>query len=194
MTKPKQDRLDEIKLLLELADDRVGPDSSLRWLIGEVDRLRGELRVLQTLIERIVVRVSEAIKLNPVLYPDPFDQVDRLATRYRNAVDLIDTTTARQVRMYDAMTKARGFVSEIGIEDLLEHMLYQRRGLLSEEAAIHDLAAEALGYQRAPSLEEDPNCPCPGQFITGEHTAQTLVMELVKKYQELQTKGYGQGQ
>ena len=66
--------------------------------------------------------------------------------------------------------------------ELVDYLIYQLRGLRSEEVEIHDLAAEALGYERAPSLEEDPNCPCPGDFVTGDHTAQTLVTELVSKY------------
>lgn len=154
MDKPEQDRLDGIKHLLELADDRVGPDSSLRWLIGEVDRLRanqvvldGELRVLQALLEKINNRLGAQVWVPSHSAQD---------------TDYIVSKT-------------------------IHHLNGNRREL----AEIHDLAAEALGYQRAPSLEEDPNCPCPGQFITGEHTAQTLVMELVKKYQELQTKSYG---
>ena len=202
MDKPEQDRLDEIKLALAAVDDRVGPDSSLRWLIGEVDRLRanqvvldGELRVLQALIERIVVRVSEVMKLNPVT-TDPYDLVDslagKIATLRLDNASLIQQNQAHYAMLHSHLGYSESHRPHLG--QLIELVIHQHRGCGSELAEIHDLAAEALGYQRAPSLEEDPNCPCPGQFITGEHTAQTLVMELVKKYQELQTKSYGQGQ
>jgi hypothetical protein len=157
------DKLAEIKESLELVDDRIGPDSSLRWLVKEVDRLRfkdnvttGELKVLETLVERMVTRLGEGFIVNPV-------SVEPLA--------------------------------------LASSCVYKYRGLLSEQAAIHDLAAEALGYEQAPSLEDDPKCPCPEAFNTGDHTAQTLVMELVNTYKELLSKlleleaqSYGQGQ
>jgi hypothetical protein len=94
----------------------------------------------------------------------------------------VDRRKAKQVRMYAAMTKARGFSSDIGNERLLTLLLYQREGALTELNEIHDITAEALDYQRAPSREEDPNCPCPGDSMTGEHTAQSLVMELVRAY------------
>lgn len=145
---PDHERLNEIKRLLEAADDRIGPDSSLRWLIGEVDRLTarhdnmvGELRVLQTLLEKIVTRLGEGFIINPI-------SIDPL--------ELVNTA------------------------------VYRHRGIGTELAKIHDLAAEALGYTRAPTAVEDPNCPCPEQFITGDHTSQTLVMELIKKYKDQQ--------
>ena len=138
------DHLDQIKHLLTLVGDKIGQDSSLRWLIKEVNRLReqqeamaDELKILYTLLEKMVTRLGEAFAINPV---------------------------------------------SIDPEQLTEMVAYRYRGLLSEQTAIHDLAAEVLGYQRAPSLEEDPNCPCPGDFMTGEHTAQTLVMALVSNY------------
>lgn len=61
------------------------------------------------------------------------------------------------------------------------YMAHQRRGALIELAEIHDVLAEALGYQKAPTLEEDPNCPCPGDYVTGDHTAATLAAEAAKK-------------
>jgi hypothetical protein len=97
----------------------------------------------------------------------------------------VDKRRARQIRMWDRMTKARGFISKMTVEELLEEVIHQRQGALTELDEIHDLAAEALGYQRAPSREEDPNYLCPGQFITGDHTAQTLVMKLVREYNAL---------
>lgn len=50
----------------------------------------------------------------------------------------------------------------------------------TELAEIHDILAEALGYEKAPTTEEDPNCPCPGQYITGEHTAVTMAMQAAR--------------
>lgn len=71
-----------------------------------------------------------------------------------------------------------------GIDDI-DHMLAtlirHLAGNRQENAEIHDLLAEALGYQKAPSLEEDPNCPCPGQYVTGDHTAVTLAMEAANR-------------
>lgn len=67
------------------------------------------------------------------------------------------------------------------IDVLLTAIIRQRRGAMTELSEIHDVLAEALGYQKAPTLEEDPNCPCPGGYITGDHTAGTLAMEAAKK-------------
>lgn len=61
------------------------------------------------------------------------------------------------------------------------YMAHQRRGALTELAEIHDVLAEALGYQKAPTLEEDPNCPCPGAYVTGNHTAASLAVEAARK-------------
>jgi hypothetical protein len=226
------DRLDLIKKALVEVGERVGPDSSLRWLVKEVDRLRAqqevkaeELRVLYTLLERMVSRLGEAFVINPVI-TDPDQLVKMVINRYHAAVDdnknvfselaqnVIRTNTEPIDTLGMAMLVSReveewreaaaGFVNDkiklhkelvtaIGynpcpgtdddrVEELVDHVIYQRRGALTELNEIHDLAAEALGYERAPSLEEDPNCPCPNSFITGDHTAQTLVMELVKRY------------
>lgn len=193
MTKPEQDPLAGIKEALEMVDDRIGPDSSLRWLIGEVERLRardvatqGELQVLQKLIERIVVRVSEVMKLNPVT-TDPYDLVDslagKIATLRLDNASLIQQNQAHYTILHSHLGYSESHRPQLG--QLIELVLHQHRGCGTELAEIHDLAAEALGYQRAPSAEEDPNCPCPGQFITGDNTSQTLVMELVRKYQDL---------
>jgi hypothetical protein len=64
---------------------------------------------------------------------------------------------------------------------LLDAIIHQRRGAMTELNEIHDILAEALGYQKAPTLEEDPNCPCPGAYVTGDHIAVTLAVEAAKK-------------
>jgi hypothetical protein len=65
--------------------------------------------------------------------------------------------------------------------ELVVHLSNQRRAELTELAEIHDILAETLGYQKAPTLEEDPNCPCPGDYVTGDHTAATLAAEAARK-------------
>jgi hypothetical protein len=52
---------------------------------------------------------------------------------------------------------------------------------MTELNEVHDILAEGLGYQKAPTLEEDPQCPCPGSYITGDHTAATLAAEAARK-------------
>jgi hypothetical protein len=65
-------------------------------------------------------------------------------------------------------------LSRVVMIDLLGR---QRQGQAVELNEVHDTLAEALGYQKAPTLEEDPDCPCPGDYVTGEHTAATLAAE-----------------
>jgi hypothetical protein len=62
---------------------------------------------------------------------------------------------------------------------LLDAVLYQRRGAMIELGEIHDVLAEALGYsQDAP---DDPESPCPGAWVTGDHTAASLALEAARK-------------
>lgn len=62
---------------------------------------------------------------------------------------------------------------------LLDAVLYQRRGAMIELSEIHDVLAEALGYtQDAP---DDPESPCPGAWVTGDHTAASLTLEAARK-------------
>ena len=186
----KTDRLDEIKHLLELVDDRIGPDSSLRWLIGEVDRLRfrdtittGELNVLSAIVERIVTRVSEITLQNPVT-TDPIEMVEQIISEIVTLRESKAALVDQNKKYYTLLRNEHLSRESSHLGQLIDSVVHQRRGALTELAEIHDLAAEALGYQRAPTVEEDPNCPCPGDFMTGEHTAQKLVMELVRKYKE----------
>jgi hypothetical protein len=62
---------------------------------------------------------------------------------------------------------------------LLDAVLYQRRGAMIELGEIHDVLAEALGYtQDAP---DDDASPCPGAWVTGDHTAASLALEAARK-------------
>ena len=69
---------------------------------------------------------------------------------------------------------------------IVDRAAHHLRGRASELAKIHDILAEALGYEKAPTAEEDPNCPCPGDYITGDHTSETLAMQAARKIKELQ--------
>lgn len=70
--------------------------------------------------------------------------------------------------------------------EIVKISTHHLRGRASELAKIHDILAEALGYEKAPTAEEDPNCPCPGAYITGDHTSETLAMEAARNIQQLQ--------
>jgi hypothetical protein len=62
---------------------------------------------------------------------------------------------------------------------LLDAVLYQRRGAMIELGEIHDVLAEALGYsQDAPDNDASP---CPGGWVTGDHTAASLALEAARK-------------
>lgn len=69
--------------------------------------------------------------------------------------------------------------------EIVKQATHHLRGRATELAEIHDILAEALGYEKAPSAEEDPNCPCPDQYITGDHTSVTLAMEAARKIKGL---------
>jgi hypothetical protein len=69
------------------------------------------------------------------------------------------------------------------IQSLVDSVIHQRRGAMTELNDVHDILAEALGYQKAPGLEEDPQCPCPGQYVTGDHTAASLALTAAKQLQ-----------
>lgn len=56
-------------------------------------------------------------------------------------------------------------------------------GNRKELAEIHNILAEALGYHK--DAEDDLNSPCPGQYVTGEHTSETLAAEAATKIKRL---------
>jgi hypothetical protein len=66
-----------------------------------------------------------------------------------------------------------------GIFALLNSVLHQRRGAMTELNDIHDILAEALGYPQ--DALDDPDSPCPGAWVTGDHTAASLALEAAKK-------------
>jgi hypothetical protein len=120
--------------------------------------------------------------------------IDRLAEIISNydrfAVGLDDTLwlirevqrlRAEQIRAVGKLKGTEGWPRTDDLCALIDHITYQRRGAITELAEIHDTLANALGYQKAPTLEEDPNCPCPGAYATGDHTAASLAAEAAKK-------------
>jgi DNA repair exonuclease SbcCD ATPase subunit len=62
--------------------------------------------------------------------------------------------------------------------DLLASVLHQRHGAMTELNDIHDILAEALGYSQ--DALDDPESPCPGAWVTGDHTAASLALEAAK--------------
>lgn len=62
------------------------------------------------------------------------------------------------------------------------------KGNRTELMNTHDILAQALGYEKAPTAEEDPNCPCPGDYVTGEHTTETLAMQMAADMAALMEK------
>jgi hypothetical protein len=86
-------------------------------------------------------------------------------------------TSAIRSRLVKAMPGS-AFESD-SVLTLLDAVLYQRRGAMIELSEIHDVLAEALGYtQDAP---DDPESPCPGGWVTGDHTAASLTLEAARK-------------
>lgn len=67
------------------------------------------------------------------------------------------------------------------LNNVATYIARQRRTAMTELTEVHDILAEALGYHKAPTLEEDPNCPCPGAYVTGNHTAASLAVEAARK-------------
>lgn len=54
---------------------------------------------------------------------------------------------------------------------------------------LHDIEralAEALGYPK--DAVADPNSPCPGEYVTGDHTACTLAIEAARELARLKTE------
>lgn len=63
--------------------------------------------------------------------------------------------------------------------EVARHLTATRKEL----AEIHDILAEALGYHK--DAEDDPNSPCPGDYVTGEHTSETLAAEAANKIKRI---------
>jgi hypothetical protein len=79
-------------------------------------------------------------------------------------------------------TQLSGALVSIRSDDILVligSVLHQRRGAITELNDIHDILAEALGYSQ--DALDDPESPCPGAWVTGDHTAASLALEAAKK-------------
>lgn len=68
---------------------------------------------------------------------------------------------------------------------LLDAVLYQRRWAMIELGEIHDILAEGLGYTQ--DALDDPESPCPGAWVTGDHTAASLALEAARKLKGQET-------
>jgi DNA-binding phage protein len=106
---------------------------------------------------------------------------------YGPAASDVSWLIAEVERLQDQIESIRAYLSEAlvghhssNILTLLDSVLHQRRGAMTELAEIHDILAEALGYEKAPTLGEDPQCPCPGAWVTGDHTAASLALKAAK--------------
>jgi hypothetical protein len=89
-------------------------------------------------------------------------------------------------RLQGQIESVRTYLSEAvvghhssGIFALLNSVLHQRRGAMTELNDIHDILAEALEYPQ--DALDDPESPCPGAWVTGDHTAASLALEAAKK-------------
>lgn len=111
-------------------------------------------------------------------------EVERLHAERDSAINEASRLHSRLTSIHRSLSDAMfssGILRLTDLGTLLTTVIHQRRGAMTELNEIHDILAEALGYQKAPTLEEDPNCPCPGAYVTGEHTAASLAVEAAKK-------------
>lgn len=108
-------------------------------------------------------------------------EIKRLRAERTSAINETTRLHHRLGSVYNSLAKEMHALHSDDLCTLLGAIIHQRRGALTELAEIHDVLAEALGYQKAPTLEEDPNCPCPGDYVTGDHTAATLAAEAARK-------------
>ena len=133
----------------------------------------------------------------------PLSDRDKLGTIIENVSEKVYDKQARTdiVWLAQEIARLRALVkwvnhqlsSHIWIPDIdrentreaVKKATHHLKGQATELAEIHNILAEALGYEKAPSAEEDPDCPCPGQYITGEHISVTLAMEAARKIKEL---------
>ena len=104
---------------------------------------------------------------------------------YGPAVSDVSWLIAEVERLRNQIESIRAYLSEAlgghhssSILTLLDSVLHQRRGAMTELAEIHDILAEALGYRQ--DALDDPNSPCPGAWVTGDHTAASLALEAAK--------------
>lgn len=133
----------------------------------------------------------------------PLSDRDKLGTIIENVSEKVYDKQARTdiIWLTQEIGKLRALIkwvnrqlnSHIWIPDIdrentreaVKKAAHHLKGRATELAEVHDILAEALGYEKAPSAEEDPNCPCPDQYITGDHTSVTLAMEAARRIKEL---------
>jgi hypothetical protein len=98
-------------------------------------------------------------------------------------VDWLIAEVERLRREIKALARVVGDRTSQGAErtplGIVAHAVRSIQGQAAELAEIHDLLAEALGYHK--DAEDDPDSPCPGDYVTGEHTSVTLAMEAANK-------------
>jgi hypothetical protein len=113
-------------------------------------------------------------------------EVERLRAERNSAINEASRLHSRLTSIYDSLSKEmhRAALNSDDLGTLLTAVIHQRRGAMTELHEIHDILAEALGYQKAPTLEEDPNCPCPGAYVTGDHTAASLAAEAARGFKD----------
>lgn len=102
--------------------------------------------------------------------------------RAREDITWLSTTIGELRREIKTLAYAVGSGTSQGAErtpkSIVAQAIRRIKGQGKELAEIHDLLAEALGYHK--DAEDDPNSPCPGDYVTGDHTSVTLAMEAAK--------------
>jgi hypothetical protein len=74
-----------------------------------------------------------------------------------------------------------GSSPDMPVDVLVDIIIHQHKGMATELNEIYVILVEGLGYQQAPTLEEDPDCPCPEEYVIGDHTAATLASEAANR-------------
>lgn len=154
-------------------------------LLDMIDSVVGELTELR---QDVVAPLSDRDKLGTII-----ENVSEKVYDKQARTDIVWLT--QEIGRLRALVKwvNHQLSSHIWIPDIdrentreaVKKATHHLKGRATELAEIHDTLAEALGYEKAPSAEEDPHCPCPGDYITGEHTPVTLAAEAAQKIKKL---------
>lgn len=97
----------------------------------------------------------------------------------RQDITWLSTAIGELRREIKTLARAMGMIVDQTPQIIVARAVRSIQGQAAELAEIHDLLAEALGYHK--DAEDDPNSPCPGDYVTGDHTAVTLASEAAKK-------------
>jgi len=154
--------------------------SNGQWLLDEVRRLRKREEELLNELDD-VVPLSDLDRVNKIVENVSGKVYDRQARE--DITWLVQQLGATRSLIKSVNRQLGGLIYTSMPEntrEIINTVAHHLRGNRTELAEVHDLLAEVLGYQKAPTLEEDPNCPCPGQYITGDHIAVTLAMEATR--------------